>query len=137
MRRKKIPTPRHFHRENNVTLKNIATAFMACLLLSGCQHAAKSTPDAAIQRDQLSSLVGAGQFLRERCNRADIPANDPLAAAALQAAERKGWAPALNRTQLLDAGKNVAAQLEADATPLQEKCSGLNRTLAPFLAQLR
>lgn len=55
----------------------------------------------------------------------------------MQAAERKGWAPALNRTQLLDAGKNVAAQLEADATPLQEKCSGLNRTLAPFLAQLR
>ncbi|MEX5714979.1 pullulanase [Serratia ureilytica] len=88
-----------------MTLKNIATAFMACLLLSGCQHAAKSVPDAAIQRDQLSSLVGVGQFLRERCNRADIPANDPLAAAALQAAERKGWAPALNRTQLLDAGK--------------------------------
>ncbi|WP_148874547.1 type II secretion system pilot lipoprotein GspS [Serratia marcescens] len=120
-----------------MTLKNIATALMACLLLSGCQHAAKPAPDAAIQRDQLSSLVGAGLFLRERCNRADIPADAPLAAAALQEAERKGWAPALNRAQLLDAGKNVAAQLEADATPLQEKCSGFNRSLAPFLARLR
>ncbi|MEX0633400.1 hypothetical protein M8494_20530 [Serratia ureilytica] len=62
---------------------------MASLLLSGCQHAAKSAPDAATQRDQLSSLVGAGQFLRDRCNRADIPAGDKLAAAALQEAKEK------------------------------------------------
>lgn len=110
---------------------------MVSLLLSGCQHAAKSAPDAETQRDQLAALVGAGQFLRERCNRTDIPANDKLAAAALQEAEKKGWMPAQSRAQLLDASKNVAAQLEADATPLQEKCSGFNRSLAPFLAQLR
>ncbi|ENZ5481295.1 hypothetical protein P805_03615 [Serratia marcescens BIDMC 44] len=120
-----------------MTLKNIAAAIVASLLLSGCQHAAKSAPDAATQRDQLSSLVGAGQFLRDRCNRADIPAGDKLAAAALREAKEKDWTPALNRAQLLAAGKHVAAQLEADATPLQEKCRGLNRSLAPFLAQLR
>ncbi|MGQ6009305.1 type II secretion system pilot lipoprotein GspS [Serratia sp. TSA_105.2] len=120
-----------------MTLKNIAAAALASLLLSGCQHAAKSIPDAAAQRDQLSSLVGAGLFLRERCSRADIPVDDKLAAAALQEAEKKGWAPALNRAQLLAAGKHVAAQLATDATPLQEKCSGFNRSLAPFLAQLR
>nr|WP_301286126.1 type II secretion system pilot lipoprotein GspS [Serratia nevei] len=118
-------------------MKNIAAAIVVSLLLSGCQHAAKSAPDAETQRDQLSSLVGAGQFLKDRCNRADIPAGDQLAAAALQEAKKKGWPPALNRAQLLEAGKNVAAQLAADATPLQEKCSGLNRSLAPFLAQLR
>lgn len=73
-----------------MTLKNIAAAVLASLLLSGCQHAAKSAPDAAAQRDQLSSLVGAGLFLRERCNRADIPADDKLTAAALQEAEKKG-----------------------------------------------
>lgn len=116
---KEISAPFLFHRENNVTLKNIAAAVLASLLLSGCQHAAKSAPDAAAQRDQLSSLVGAGLFLRERCNRADIPADDKLTAAALQEAEKKGWSPALNRAQLLAAGQHVAAQLAADTTPLQ------------------
>lgn len=118
-------------------LKNIAAAVLASLLLSGCQHAAKPAPDATTQYDQLSSLAGASLFLRERCNRTTIPADDKLATAVLQEAKKKGWTPTLDSAELLDAGKHVAAQLAADATPLQDKCSGFNRSLAPFLAQFR
>ena len=101
---KEISAPFLFHRENNVTLKNIAAAVLASLLLSGCQHAAVS----------LSSAGMSARLQRSLKNK-----------------------PALNRAQLLAAGQHVAAQLAADTTPLQEKCSEFNRSLAPFLAQRR
>ncbi len=117
-------------------IRNIAVIIISSLLLSGCQHAVNNTPATDNQREQLSSLVGASQFLREQCNRADIPANAKLATAALKEAEKKNGSPTMSHTQLLEAAKVVATQLNADATPLQQKCSALNRSLAPFLSQI-
>ncbi|AGP46830.1 type II secretion system pilot lipoprotein GspS [Serratia plymuthica] len=121
--------------------KNIAALTISLGLLSGCQHSAehKTTPPTAEhQLEQLSSLVGASQFLREKCSRADIPTNDKLAAAALNEANKKGWpSQDVNQTQLLDAAKGVFDRLNADATPLEQKCSSFNQSLARFLEHTR
>ncbi|WP_454877607.1 type II secretion system pilot lipoprotein GspS [Serratia inhibens] len=121
--------------------KNIAVlVLLSAGLLVGCQHSAKlKTPPAAKhQLEQLSSLIGASQFLREKCSRADIPANDKLVAAALNEANKKGWSSQdVNQPQLLDAAKGVFDRLNADATPLAQKCSSFNRTLVRFLEHAR
>lgn len=124
-------------KENDVTTKNIAAMLVSSLLLSGCQHAVNNAPNADAQREQLSSLIGAGRFLREQCNRSDIPADAQLTAMALKDAEKKGWSPAASLPRLPEASQAVTAQLTADATPLPEKCSALNHALAPFLNPAR
>lgn len=122
-------------------IKNVAALMISVGLLSGCQHSAeRKTPQPTVARqlEQLSSLVGASQFLREKCSRADIPANDKLAAAAMNEANKKGWpSQDVNQTQLLDAAKGVFDRLNADATPLAQKCSSFNQSLARFLEHTR
>ncbi|ANS41518.1 type II secretion system pilot lipoprotein GspS [Serratia inhibens] len=122
-------------------IRNIAALTISVALLSGCQHSAEhktTLPTAESRLEQLSSLVGASQFLREKCSRADIPDNDKLAAAAMNEANKKGWpSQDVNQTQLLDAAKGVFDRLNADATPLAQKCSSFNRTLVRFLEHAR
>lgn len=121
--------------------KSIFVLIISTLLLSGCQQGTiykSSLPTPEQQREQLSSLIGASQFLREKCNRTDILSDEKLAAAALSEAKKKGWKNArLNQSELLDAANDAFNSLNADTTPLKEKCSRFNQSLAPFLAQTR
>ncbi|WP_261276163.1 type II secretion system pilot lipoprotein GspS [Serratia entomophila] len=132
---------KHLFNKKPIMLKNLSAWCLSAALLSGCQQTAgnKTAPPASDhQLAQLSSLVGAAQFLRVKCNRADIPADDKLAGAALSAADKKGWpSRAIDRSRLSEAANGVFERLNADATPLSEKCSRLNQSLAQFLAQTR
>lgn len=122
-------------------LKNLSALCMSAVLLSGCQQAVgnkKAVPAAAQQLAQLSSLVGAAQFLREKCNRTDISTDNYLAQAALDTADKKGWpSRKIDRSELFEAANRVFEGLNTDTTPLSEKCSSLNQSLAQFLAQTR
>lgn len=122
-------------------LKNLSALCISAVLLSGCQHSGgdKAAPPAAAQQlAQLSSLVGAAQFLRGKCNRSDIPVDDILVKAALSTADKKGWpSREIDRSQLFEGANRVFEGLNADVTPLSEKCSSLNQSLAPFLNQTR
>lgn len=120
-----------------MTVKRFFAVMMAPLLLSACQHTPPPAPNVNSTSEQLSSLVGAAHYLREHCNRADIPDDQQLAAVALAEARKKSGSAEFSQDQLVAAGKKVAAQLDADATPVKVKCSGLNRSLAPFLLRVR
>ena len=90
-------------------------------LLSGCQQKPASTLSPAIssqaQLEQLSSVAAGTRYLKNKCNRSDLPADD--VATLSQNSDR------------------LYQQLLQDSTPEATQCSQFNRQLAPFIASLR
>lgn len=108
---------------------------LSTLALTACQH---HQPAAAVtvagQLSQLSAVVASASWLRQNCNRSDIPADDRLAASALLLAAERGWAtPPDFRQQLAAQVASRMSALDADAPTLADKCAALNQSSAPFI----
>lgn len=112
------------------------------LLLAGCSQPVpvKKTPtiDTTQQIEQLATLVASGNFLRESCQRSDIPDEPKLIKASFLQAKEKGWllASFAEKDVVKQAGSLLLA-LKQDGTPLAEKCAYFNQHLALFIEQAR
>lgn len=114
------------------------SGIFAAVLLAGCQQHARPAPVAAdTQVMQLSSLVTAAAWLRDHCDRADIPQNDTLLQSALRQAKQRGWDTSHQAYQQINADISARYQaLTADSVARKDKCAGLNQATAAFLKQM-
>lgn len=112
-----------------------ASLLTGCSLSTSGQDAPSSQPQ---QVEQLATLVASSGFLRDHCQRSDVPAEAKLNVAAHSQAKSKGWI--LNRIaeqQLAARAKSILTDLNQDGTPLAEKCAYFNQQLAPFIELAR
>ncbi|MGF6190054.1 general secretion pathway protein S [Serratia sp. 509] len=121
--------------------KYILPLLLSTNLLTGCslsasgQNASLAQPQ---QVEQLATLVASSGFLRDHCQRSDVPAKAKLITAAYSQAKSKGWV--LNgaaEQQLAARAKSILTDLNRDGTPLAEKCAYFNQQLAPFIELAR
>lgn len=121
--------------------KHMLSLLLGANLLTGCslstseQEASLAQPP---QVEQLATLVASSGFLRDHCQRSDVPAEAKLIAAAHSQARSKGWA--LNgaaEQQLTARAKSILTDLNQDGSPLAEKCAYFNQQLAPFIELAR
>lgn len=113
----------------------LITGLLITLLLSGCQQAPRpaSVPQAS-QLAQLSSLISSASWLRQHCNRSDIPQDDVLASKALELAAQRGWHTGqAYRQQLARQVSGRLSALDADTPSEAEKCTSLNQSASAFI----
>ncbi|CAI1620209.1 Lipoprotein outS precursor [Serratia proteamaculans] len=106
------------------------------LFLAGCQQTAhKPPPPLQTQLDQLSTLLAGSHFLRQNCNRTDIPDDVKLQRTAMRVAEHRGWDTKTAGYQQLPAlaQARYLAVLE-DRQLLTDKCAVMNNRTANFIA---
>ncbi|HGM5491610.1 TPA: type II secretion system pilot lipoprotein GspS [Serratia fonticola] len=112
-----------------------ANLLTGCSLSTSEQEASLAQP---LQVDQLATLVASSEFVRDHCQRSDMPAEEKLIVAAYSQAKSKGWV--LNGTaeqQLAARARSILTDLNQDGTPLAEKCAYFNQQLAPFIELAR
>ena len=120
----------------------IPLIFPLCVvaLLSGCQQKPASTLSPAIssqaQLEQLSSVAAGTRYLKNKCNRSDLPADEAINRAAINVGKKRGWAN-IDDNLLSQRSAQLYQQLQQDSTPEATQCSQFNRQLAPFIASLR
>ena len=113
---------------------------MAVALLSGCQQNRQTTLSPAVsgeaQLEQLASVAAGARYLKNKCNRSDLPADDAINRAAINVGKKRGWAN-IDDNLLSQRSAQLYQQLQQDSTPEATKCSQFNRQLAPFIDSLR
>ncbi|WP_075182217.1 type II secretion system pilot lipoprotein GspS [Pantoea sp. 1.19] len=121
----------------NVKPGRLACGILAAWILTGCQHPSRSLPPPSQQAAQLSALVAAANWLRDRCQRQDIAAEEPLIEHALQQARQRDWTitPLLEQ-QVREQSQRRYQALSAERGTTAEKCAALNPAAAPFLRTL-
>ncbi|PKB87502.1 hypothetical protein A8A01_24090 [Ewingella americana] len=115
----------------------LSLCLLGPLFLAGCQQrpAASIMPEQQIQ--QLSALVAASDWLRDNCERRDIPAKPNLLTSAVKQGEARGWKSTASTTQELSASVERRYQaITEDSMAKSEKCATLNSAAAPFLARV-
>ncbi len=121
-----------------MNIKNLSPLLLFPLLtLVSCQNqnsGKHATVPVASQLDQLSSLVASASWLRQHCDRNDIPADATLATKALALAKERGW-PVDNsfRQQLAQQVSVRIGALDADRPSQSAKCAALNQAAVPFI----
>ena len=69
---------------------------MAVVLLSGCQQNRPTTLSPAVsgqaQLEQLASVAAGARYLKNKCNRSDLPADEAINRAAINVGKKRGWA---------------------------------------------
>lgn len=106
---------------------------LAALMFTGCQRAPRPA-GVPTQLSQLSSLVASASWLRQHCNRTDIPADDVLTSKALAIAAQRGWpTDSAFRQQLARQVSERTRALDADTPTVAEKCAVLNRSASEFI----
>ncbi|MGV3345373.1 type II secretion system pilot lipoprotein GspS [Enterobacteriaceae bacterium LUAb1] len=120
-------------------IKYYSLRFSACaislLLLAGCQQRMSpsvSPLDAQIQ--QLSSMVAASDWLRDHCNRSDIPVQRALLRETMTLATERGLRftePELKKIQAET--EDRYQEISADTTDKSAKCSTLTHEAMPLL----
>jgi len=113
---------------------------MAVALISGCQQNRQTTLSPAVsgeaQLEQLASVAAGARYLKNKCNRSDLPADDAINRAAINVGKKRGWAN-IDDNLLSQRSAQLYQQLQQDSTPEATKCSQFNRQLAPFIDSLR
>ena len=113
---------------------------MAVALLSGCQQNRSTTLSPAVsgqaQLEQLASVAAGARYLKNKCNRSDLPADEAINRAAINVGKKRGWAN-IDDNLLSQRSAQLYQQLQQDSTPEATKCSQFNRQLAPFIDSLR
>ena len=123
-------------------MMRIPLIFPLCMvaLLSGCQQKPASTLSPAIssqaQLEQLSSVAAGTRYLKNKCNRSDLPADETIYRAAVNVGKVRGWGN-IDVATLSQNSDRLYQQLLQDITPEATQCSQFNRQLAPFIASLR
>ncbi|ENI4428316.1 type II secretion system pilot lipoprotein GspS [Klebsiella variicola] len=117
----------------------IPLIFSLCVVavLSGCQQKPASTLSPAISSQaQLSSVAAGTRYLKNKCNRSDLPADETIYRAAVNVGKARGWGN-IDVATLSQNSDRLYQQLLQDSTPEATQCSQFNRQLAPFIASLR
>ena len=114
--------------------------FLAVALLAGCQQNRSTTLSPAVsgqaQLEQLSAVAAGARYLKNKCNRSDLPADDVINRAAINVGKKRGWEN-IDGNMLSQRSAQLYQQLQQDSTPEATKCSQFNRQLAPFIDSLR
>ena len=114
--------------------------FLAVALLAGCQQNRSTSLSPAVsgqaQLEQLASVAAGARYLKNKCNRSDLPADDVINRAALNVGKKRGWEN-IDGNMLSQRSAQLYQQLQQDSTPEATKCSQFNRQLAPFIDSLR
>lgn len=114
--------------------------FLAVALLAGCQQNRSTTLSPAVsgqaQLEQLSAVAAGARYLKNKCNRSDLPADDVINRAAINVGKKRGWEN-IDGNKLSQRSAQLYQQLQQDSTPEATKCSQFNRQLAPFIDSLR
>ena len=113
---------------------------MAVALLSGCQQNRSTTLSPAVsgqaQLEQLASVAVGARYLKNKCNRSDLPADETIYRAVVNVGKARGWGN-IDPATLSQNSDRLYQQLLQDSTPEATQCSQFNRQLAPFIASLR
>jgi len=124
-------------------MKNSIIPFLLLntILLVGCSHSTVNTTPSATppqQVEQLATLIASGNFLRDNCQRSDIPTAPKLQQTALLQAQNKGWQLNSARQQEVQhRAERILSDLNQDGTPIAEKCAYFNQHLVAFIEQAR
>jgi general secretion pathway protein S len=109
------------------------------MLMQGCQQSSRSyAEETPVQKQlaQLSAILASSEYLRNQCNRNDIPDKKDLTQKALNMAKDRGWDSGAQAYKNLNALTEQRYQhLLNDETPKKEKCSLLSQVVAPFVAR--
>ncbi|MBA7932089.1 GspS family T2SS pilot lipoprotein variant PulS [Klebsiella sp. RHBSTW-00215] len=113
---------------------------LAVALLAGCQQNRSTTLSPAVsgqaQLEQLSAVAAGARYLKNKCNRSDLPADDVINRAAINVGKKRGWEN-IDGNMLSQRSAQLYQLLQQDSTPEATKCSQFNRQLAPFIDSLR
>jgi general secretion pathway protein S len=112
--------------------------FLPAMLIVGCQQTPRTySKDTPVQEQlaQLSAILAGSEYLRNQCNRNDIPDRKTLTQKALNMAEHRGWDSGAQEYKNLNVLTEQRYQrLLNDGTPKEEKCSLLSQGTAPFVS---
>lgn len=122
--------------------KQFLLPFILCnTLLTGCSTTSDNNPTTKLDvehQQQLAALIAGSQYLKENCQRNDIPAISALTKTAILEAKNKKWP--VNET-LSDAlplnAREIINKLNQDPTPVAQKCAYFNSSLAAFIEASR
>ncbi|TQI80086.1 type II secretion system protein S [Serratia fonticola] len=107
------------------------------MVVAGCQQVShQPQPPVQAQLDKLATQLAGGRFLRQNCDRSDIPDDVKLQRTAMRLAEKQGWdTHQASYQQQLAAQTHTRYQaLVADKALLSEKCATVNNRTARFIA---
>ncbi|MFN1142590.1 type II secretion system pilot lipoprotein GspS [Serratia quinivorans] len=115
--------------------------FLCNLLLAGCSTSAdnKANPMLDTQhQQQLTALIAGSEYLKENCQRSDIPAISVLTQTAISEAKKKHWPVSTAMADALPAdARSIINRLNQDTAPIAQKCSYFNQSLATFIEAAR
>lgn len=125
-----------------MNIRNLSPVLLIPLLtLVSCQNQTGGKPapvPVTSQLDQLSSLVASTSWLRQHCDRNDIPEDATLATKALALAKERGWQVDNSfRQQLAQQVSLRISALDADRPSQSAKCAALNQAAVPFIQYLQ
>jgi general secretion pathway protein S len=122
--------------------KLILLSFVSCnILLTGCATSTQSNTDPTLNgqhQQQLAALIAGSEYLKENCQRSDIPAMSVLTKTAISEAKKKQWPvdETLSDTLPTEA-RNIINRLNQDPAPVAQKCAYFNQSLATFIEASR
>jgi general secretion pathway protein S len=89
-------------------------------------------------QQQLAALIAGSEYLKENCQRSDIPAISVLTQTAISEAKKKHWPVSTAMTDTLPAdARKIINRLNQDTAPIAQKCSYFNQSLAAFIEASR
>ena len=105
---------------------------MAVALLSGCQQNRSTTLSPAVsgqaQLEQLASVAAGARYLKNKCNRSDLPADEAINRAAINVGKKRGWAN-IDDNLLSQRSAQLYQQLQQDSTPVIQRREGKRFTV--------
>ncbi|WP_261421174.1 type II secretion system pilot lipoprotein GspS [Serratia quinivorans] len=115
--------------------------FLCNLLLAGCSTSAGNNANPMLEnqhQQQLAALIAGSEYLKENCQRSDIPAISVLTQTAISEAKKKHWPVSTTMTDTLPAdARKIINRLNQDTAPIAQKCSYFNQSLAAFIETSR
>ena len=81
-------------------------------------------------------MAAGTRYLKNKCNRSDLPADETIYRAVVNVGKARGWGN-IDVATLSQNSDRLYQQLLQDSTPEATQCSQFNRQLAPFIASLR
>nr|WP_314689478.1 type II secretion system pilot lipoprotein GspS [uncultured Pantoea sp.] len=110
---------------------------LSFLWLSGCQQQQPAREVTAEKVNQLAALIASAEWLRDHCQRSDIPSNAVVEQSANKLAEARGWmVSTLSRQAMKDAAERRYLAMSDDSILISQKCAQLNQAAVPFIRDI-
>lgn len=120
----------------------ILSSLILCnILVTGCSTSTGNNENPMLDtqhQQQLAALIAGSQYLKENCQRSDIPAISVLTKTAIAEAKKKKWSVNQRMTDALpDDARTIINRLNQDPAPVAQKCAYFNQSLATFIEASR